>query len=53
MRIVYKCNLNYTTVAPYLDSLIQSRLITAIDRKYKTTDEGKKFLVLIKKAYGL
>lgn len=42
-RIVYKSNLNFRTVNPYIDLLIKRRLIETIQdncKLYKTTKEG-------------
>ncbi len=45
--IVYKSNLNFATVVPYLDSLIKNGFISLTEepiRKYTTTNKGKKLL---------
>lgn len=51
-NIVYRVNLNFTMVTPYLDLLVSKGLMEAIPgptRKYKTTDKGIKLLSDLKK----
>ena len=46
-RIVYKANLNFNTVNPYIDLLIKSNLLEVKPGKnvlYETTDKGISFL---------
>lgn len=46
--IVYKSNLIFATVVPYLDSLLNNGFIAMIEgptRKYRTTAKGKELLV--------
>ena len=46
-RIVYKANLNFKTVDPYIDLLIKNNLLEVKQKKnvsYETTDKGKKML---------
>ena len=45
--IVYKSNLNFRTVIPYLESLTKRGFISIIEgspKTYKTTDRGKELL---------
>jgi len=45
--IVYKSNLNFATVVPYLEALIKNGFITIIEgahMKYRTTNKGKELL---------
>ncbi len=54
--IVYKSNLNFATVVPYLDSLIKNGFISLTEgptRKYKTTDKGKELLSGLKEIHKL
>lgn len=43
-RVVYQANMNFKTVKPYLDTLIKSKCIEAVDEGprvvYKTTPKG-------------
>jgi predicted transcriptional regulator len=46
-RIVYKANLNFKTVDPYIDLLIKNNLLVVKLEKnvlYETTDKGKRML---------
>ena len=46
-RIVYKANLNFKTVDPYIDLLIKNNLLEVKQEKnvlYETTDKGKRML---------
>jgi len=43
-KIVYKANLNFRTVNPYIDLLIKNDLIVVVDgnsRMYRTTKRGE------------
>ncbi|MFB3765786.1 MAG: winged helix-turn-helix domain-containing protein [Methanotrichaceae archaeon] len=54
--IVYKSNLNFATVVPYLDSLLKNGFIASIEgpiRKYETTDRGKELLSGLKEIHKL
>ncbi len=46
--LVYGGNLNFETVAPYIDSLTKNGFIVAMDGKYKTTEKGKELLGKLK-----
>jgi predicted transcriptional regulator len=42
-RVVYQCNLNFHSVVPHLDSLIEKELIEVLPggiTRYKTTQKG-------------
>jgi predicted transcriptional regulator len=46
-QIVYKANLNFKTVNPYIDLLVRNRLITIRNGqivKYETTERGMNML---------
>ena len=46
-NVVYRANLNFKTILPYLDLLTRGRLLEAVPGKstiYKTTAKGKKAL---------
>ena len=45
--IVYQNNLNFMKGDLYLDSLMKTGFIAAVDGKYTTTDKGKELLALI------
>lgn len=50
-RIVYQVNLNFRTVNPYIDALINSGLIGVLNDRaihYRTTDKGEDMLGMIK-----
>ncbi len=50
-KIVYQVNLNFNTVNPYIDLLVNGSLIEVVldDRKiYRTTDEGIEFMKIFK-----
>ena len=54
--IVYKSNLNFATIVPYLDSLIKNGFITTIEgahTKYETTDKGKDLLSGLREIHEL
>lgn len=54
--IVYKSNLNFATVVPYLDSLLKNGFITMIQDthiKYRTTNKGKELLSGLKEIHKL
>ena len=50
-RIVYHANLNFSTVNPYINLLIERGLIEIVRDnriKYKTTDEGLQLMKIFK-----
>ena len=54
--IVYKSNLNFATIVPYLDSLIKNGFITTKEgahTKYETTDKGKNLLSGLREIHEL
>ena len=54
--IVYKSNLNFRTVIPYIDSLTKRGFIDIIEgpiKMYKTTDRGKELLSGLKEIHEL
>ncbi len=54
-KIVYKSNLNFTTINPYLDLLISSGLIEPVRGPrvvYKTTEKGAKIMKSFKQLHG-
>jgi predicted transcriptional regulator len=46
--IVYKCNLNFTVVKPYLEMLIKKKYITLSNNKFIITETGIDLLNKIK-----
>jgi predicted transcriptional regulator len=43
-KIVGKCNLNFSTVRPYLKHLHKSKLLVRDEYEYKTTEKGREWL---------
>lgn len=53
-RVVYQSNLNFRTVNPYLDQLVDRDLIQIVPEKpilYKTTNKGAEMLRDFNKVY--
>lgn len=54
--VVYKSNLNFATVVPYLESLRRNGFITMVEDthiKYVTTDKGKELLSGLKEIHEM
>ncbi len=54
--VVYKSNLNFATVVPYLESLMRNGFIAMIEDthiKYITTDKGKELLGGLKEIHEM
>ncbi len=46
-QIVYRCNLNFKIVKPYLSECLSKGWIEKIDTKYQTTTLGKDYLNML------
>jgi len=52
-RLVYRCNLNFKIIAPYLEELLKLGLLTMEGKAYKTTEEGRKALEIYETVMGV